>query len=144
MYIFELVNKFHPDTGEPIQVKKLKEIRCDFTGEVLSSVTQYASYHLDYQDYDACWGSSGSEFEFSQKYAIDDISGFLSSPYHFLADYDLQKFAERKMIKKYWNEYTFADMCRASRIETAGRLIEEKIITLDQLSEAIGWDGFRK
>lgn len=146
MYIFELANKFDPDTGKPIQVKKFKELRCDFTGELMGYSAagvdyenEYASYNLDYADHDPCFGACGEEFEFGQKYNVYMFT-FLSNTYHFINDYGHQeRYGDLEMMQKYLKEEdgpkTFADMCRASRIATATRLIEEKVITPNQLYE---------
>lgn len=142
MLIFAMVDKFDPNTGKPIQVKKYKETRCDFTGELISSDLEnhYVDYRLEYGDRDPCFGACGEEFEFGQKYNIENVYSFLYQDYHFINDYEIDRYGDREMMEHFIKQdtasfpNTFAEMCRASRIATATRLLEAKTITSDQLS----------
>lgn len=147
MKIYEDATRYDPVTGKPYKKKTFKEIRCDYTGQILDAFDDmYVQYHLDYEDRDPCFGASGEEYEFGQKHKIS-VHEFLSEPYHFYANgggSDLKDAAEAVMMREaigecnkkkspWHNCYTFEAMCRAARILTATKLIDEGIITPDQL-----------
>lgn len=144
MKIYHSVKKYCQNTGEPIIGKEFKELRCDFTGEIIDNC--YVSYKLNYGGSDACFGSSGKEYEFFQKhnriYTYAHV--FLSGEYHFFDEY-----VESDMMKKYLSSsssydedllLSFSDMCRASRIETASKLIDIGAITSNQLTIMEEWE----
>jgi hypothetical protein len=141
MKIYQKSKRFDEKTGKPKYIWIFKEIRCDYTGEILDGDVQYCNYVLSYEDRDSCFGADGEEFDFGERYKID-MHEFLSVEYHFFACPD--EYAEAWMFQeasKNWNKkknewyrcYTFDAMCRHARIRTAERLIKEKTITLDQL-----------
>lgn len=136
MEIFHSVKRFNDKTGKPFQKWVHKETRCDFTGELIDEdgdTSAYPSYKLDYGDSDPCFGSCDDEFEFGKKHDVPMFE-FLSGTYHFLSDSYTDRDACADMIQSFAGEkISFANMCRASRIKTAAKLIEQKIITPDQL-----------
>lgn len=151
MRIYEKVKRFDPVTGKPVEKWAFKEVRCDFTGEVLDydeyGPESYCSYQLDYDGHDPCFGSSGDEYDLGEKHDIDMFQ-FLSAEYHFKSvggSDDPEDFAEAMMMKEavanctkrkseWFRCFTFDACCRTARTRTAKRLIEEKVITPDQLS----------
>ena len=141
MKIYQDVKRFSAKTGKPSGTKReLKEIRCDYTGVILSEdldENPYPTYHLDYGSSDPCFGSGGDEYEFGEKYSVD-MFPFLSDEYVF-NDSSYQKVgACAAMIKHFAGgegACSFADMCRISRIETAKRLIENGTIIPIQINE---------
>lgn len=143
MIIYSLQKRFDVLTGLPVSdSKQYKETRCDYTGEVVMSNDEhfddlvYCSYNLDYGDCDPCFGASGEEFEFGDKYNVS-MYDFLNQQYHFLQEYlDYHdRLPEIDMMKEFSSlNLTFHRMCRKARIRTATKLIEDKTITPDQLT----------
>lgn len=135
MKIFEQVKRFDAHTGKPYFVKKFKEFRCDFSGEVIDEDLEsysYPSYNLEYGDQDPCFGSCGKEYEFGKTHDINMFE-FLSDTYHFRNDTNDQCVA--MMLKYHKSKMSFAEMCRTSRIEAAETLIKSGEITAEQLYE---------
>lgn len=141
MVIYDKVKRFNSVTGKPVEAWIEKEIRCDYTGELVDYDNSYCVYHLDYNDQDPCFGSGGDEFKFGKDFEVE-MHSFLSGTYHFKAEDG--GFAERDMFeevlkncdkkKSEWHRcYTFDAICRYARIRTARRLIEKKIIKPEQL-----------
>jgi len=146
MLIYKQSKRFNQYTGEPYFVKKVRELRCDFSGVVMFShdkdwdgeeQTSYPKYSFDYEDADDMYGSLQDEYDFAKKHNISSIREFMSQAYDF-ADGECMK-----MINSYINfdpdfPYVvtdFASMCRESRIATADKLIADGIITADSLCE---------
>lgn len=148
MKVYEVATRYNQMTGKPYQVKVFKEIRCDYTGEVIEFEEHGCDYHLDYEDRDPCFGAGDEEYAFANKYMIDAFV-FLSEPYHFRAEgggsdlaYSAEAIMMREVISKckdksspWYNCYTFDAICRAARIATATRLLEEKVLVPEQLME---------
>lgn len=140
MIIYQSVKRFNILTGEPYLQKEFKEIRCDFTGEVIDEDLgySYCNYHLNYGNADPCFGSGEEEYDFCHKYDIDAFT-FLSDTYHFIQDHSSGRCTETEMMIEHLKdvgEYdmpTFANMCRASRIETAQKLIDAGTIKASDL-----------
>jgi hypothetical protein len=132
MNIYEKVKRFDPVTGKPIEKLAFKEIRCDYTGEVLEHDSYYWTYDLNYGDMDPCFGSSGDEYKLGKDFNID-MFPFLSQTYHFLSvagTDQKEETAEWQMMeealkncrkeKSEWHRcYTFDAMCRTARVRTA-------------------------
>lgn len=151
MKIFGTAKRFNQITGEPEEVWVFKEVRCDFTGEVLDD-NEYCRYGLNYENQDPCFGAGGEEYEFGQKYGID-IWEFLDYEYAFASiggSDEPEHYAESLMMNEavgnfmderteWYRCFTFDAMCRHSRIRTAKRLIEEKIIEPQQLMSHVGF-----
>jgi hypothetical protein len=142
MKIYENVQRFDSKTGKPYFVKRFKEFRCDFSGQLIDEddleTYFYPSYNLDYESSDPCFGSCGDEYEFGQKHDVAMFE-FLSDTYHFRNDIDPDGhgFIDQsvKMMQHYLpDRLSFAEMCRTSRIVTAEKLIESGEIAADQLS----------
>jgi len=137
MFIYKKVKRFDEITGKPKFEKAYAEVRCDFTGVVLSYDDKYCCYPLDYGSVDPCFGAGDDEeYAFGQKYDID-MHCFLSPDYHFASNgggIDRKDCAEAMMMRealagaKKKNEwyccFTFDSMCRHARIRTATKLIE--------------------
>lgn len=147
MIIYEKVKRFNPVTGEPVEKWAAKEIRCDYTGEVLDYDSYYCTYDLNYGDQDPCLGSDGPEYDLGKEFKIEMYS-FLAQTYHFLsvggtdskedtAEWAMMEEALKNCTNpesEWYRCYTFDSICRHSRTRTARRLIEEKVITPEQLS----------
>lgn len=142
MKIYQKTTKFNSNTGEPYSTWKFKELRCDFSGNVIDideDGCSYPNYILQYEEEDPCFGSDGDEYDFGEKYDIS-MHEFLSDEYNFLFNSYNGYNACNIMIKHYINDYPsrdfdFARMCRVSRIKTAIKLIEDGIVTAEQLCE---------
>ena len=68
MIIYGSKPQFDPNTGQQIADQKvIKEFRCDYCGEILSSEYSIPSYKFDYSGHDPCFGSGGGEFDFEQE-----------------------------------------------------------------------------
>jgi len=66
--------------------RKVAEHRCDYSGRIIDRDSlSYCSYECNYGDMDPCFGSSGEEFRFGEKYDVD-MFDFLSQPYEFYDD----------------------------------------------------------
>jgi hypothetical protein len=147
MIIYKCIQKFNRDSGKPEMVKVFDHIRCDYTGKEIDDCENmtYANYTLDYGDSDPCFGAGGDEFKFGQDYSID-VHTFLSEQYHFIDGqgsyhqdtcHQMMKeaLANHEKQDSPWEYcYSFSSMCRAARILTAKRLIEDKVIEPWQLS----------
>jgi hypothetical protein len=145
MIIYDKIKRYNPVTGEPTEKWVEKEIRCDFTGEVLDYDNYYCAYNLDYGNQDPCLGSSGEEYELGKALDIY-MFPFLVQTYHFISDGSDSKdgIAEWRMMEEalknckkkdseWYRCYTFDSICRHARVRTAYRLIRENIITPEQL-----------
>lgn len=148
MIIYDKVKRFDSVTGKPIEKWTFKEIRCDYTGKVLDYDNYYCAYNLDYGDQDSCFGASDEEFKLGKDFKIH-MFPFLSQAYHFLtvggtdnkedcAEWQMMEEA-LKNCKKSNNEWfrcrTFDAICRAARCRTVRKLIEDKVITPEQLED---------
>jgi len=133
MKVLKRQKYFSETTGEELGYRMVSDHeRCDFSGEVLGGEGQgydsdsapFPTYALDYGDMDPCFGSGGVEYEFSQKYDVQ-MWEFLSDPYTVIHWY------EPELLKT--ATHTFAEALREARVKTAQRLIEEGVITAEQL-----------
>jgi hypothetical protein len=138
MKIYHQVTRFSSRTGKPRKVMELKELRCDFTGTVidLDDAPPYPAYVFDYRDADPCFGSDEEVLAFGDKHNIN-MYAFLSDEYVFdNGNNGLGADACALMLRKYCSagdNYTFADICKMSRLATAQKLLDDKVITSDQL-----------
>lgn len=150
MIIYDKVQRFNPVTGKSIEKWIQKEIRCDYTGKVLDydnfGPESFCTYSLNYGDQDACFGAGGDEYKFGKDFGIE-VFPFMSQEYHFYSgggsdakeDYAEWQMMEETMknCKKSNSEwhrcYTFDAICRVARVRTARKLIEDKVITPEQL-----------
>lgn len=148
MNIYDKIKQFAPNTGEPKFVKKFIGLRDDYSGEEIDEGddvrSTYCIYKLNYQSCDPCFGASGLEFEFSEKYKID-MWYFLQGEYHFIDGSGYKQFCTcfnmmkeamaniEKQDSLWQHAYTFDSMCRTSRILAATKLIENGIIEPWQL-----------
>lgn len=152
MIIYDKVKRFDSVTGKPIERWIEKEIRCDYTGKVLGyndfGPESFCTYNLNYGDHDPCFGVPGEEYQLGKDFHIE-VFPFLSQAYHFLtvggtdnkedcAEWQMMEEA-LKNCKKSNNEWfrchTFDAICRAARCRTARKLIEDKVITPEQLED---------
>ena len=142
MKIYESVQRFDSHTGNPYFVKRFKEFRCDFSGQLIDEddleTYFYPEYIMNYNMCcDPCFGSFNDEYEFGQKYNVKMFE-FLSDNYHFKADvgHNHYGFIDQsvKMMEYYLPQrMSFAMMCRCSRVATAEKLIKNGEITPEQL-----------
>lgn len=133
MHIYHQVTRYDSDSGAPILVWRLKEIRCDFTGEIIDDYNSNPCYELNYNGQNP-FGSIDGERIFGMKYSIP-LNEFLSARYHFANSKDKNDACSQMMRLLINKEYIcgFGDMCRYSRIQTAIRLIDDGTITPEQL-----------
>lgn len=146
MIIYEKVKRYDQITGKPKAIWGEKEIRCDYTGEILDCENMYCTYVLNYEGQDPCFGSGGDEYKLAQDFGLCAYT-FFSETYHFLsvggsdskdevAEWQMIEEAMKNCKKKdsIWHRcYTFDAMCRTARARTARMLVENKIITKEQL-----------
>lgn len=124
MFIYEVVKRYNEVTGKPVNKKVFKEIRCDYTGEVLDGC--FCEYFLNYNDNDPYFTEDTYD---TPLYEI--TYNLMSEPYHFKDSMEVE------MMKEYINKgsYTFEEMCRKARVTTALRLIKDKTIVLENLTK---------
>lgn len=147
MLIYGLRDRYDAMTGKKYQRWVNIEIRCDYTGEIINDENLddsllYCSYVLDYDSQeDPCFSAK------EPVTGVNNIHELLAQPYHFRSfagGHNIKDFAECMMMEeafenfnKKWSifcdAFTFDAMCRISRVRTANRLIEKKIITPNQL-----------
>lgn len=140
MKIYKSEPRFDPRTGEPTHPEKSwKETRCDFTGAVVESrdpklyPAYYCQFVLDYGSQDPCFGASGEEFEFGEKYDIN-MFNFLSDSYVILDDMaETGETAMPKFLKHLSKCESLDGALREMRIKTAKRLIKAGIIKPEDL-----------
>lgn len=140
MEIYREVPKFSQKTGKPAGTRKQWfETRCDVTGEVVRSTEDensecYGMIGLVYGYSDPCFGSSGAEFELSEKGV--DMYDFLQQPYVFASESGQYKSKVMATLLKAIKENACIDgALRALRTATALRLIEEGVVDGKQFSE---------
>lgn len=149
MIIYDKVQRFDSVTGKPVEQWAFKEIRCDYTGKVLDynnfGPESFCTYNLNYGDHDPCFGAGGDEYKLGKDFGIE-VFPFMSQEYHFYSSGGDAKedYAEWQMMeealknckkeKGEWHRcYTFDAICRVARVRTARKLIEDKVITPEQL-----------
>lgn len=138
MFIFDDITRYNPETGVPIKVRGIKEIRCDFTGKLIEEESSaHPLYRFDYENEDPCFGSCSEEFAFGKEHNVD-MYQFLSGQYHFYYDIDTCEDSSASMLESYFKDNgpgcSFADICRGYRLETARKLVSEKTIECSQLN----------
>ena len=146
MNIYEKVKRFDPITGQPTERYDFKEVRCDYTGEVIDYDSYYCTYNLNYDGQDPCFGSGGEEYRLGKEAKID-VFQFMSQTYHFLsvggsdakediAEWQMMEEAMKncRNSKSEWHRcFTFDSICRHARCRTAFKLIKDGIIKPEQL-----------
>lgn len=151
MIIYDKVQRFDSVTGKPIERWVQKEVRCDYTGRVLDyndfGPESFCTYSLNYGDHDPCFGAGGEEYQLGKDFKIE-VFPFMSQEYHFYngggcsdakedyAEWQMMEEAIKNCHKEkteWYRCYTFDSMCRTARVRTARKLIEEKVITPEQL-----------
>jgi len=105
MHIRQIKPRFDQTTGKQRGTMSVTlHHRCDYCGEVLPSTegsdcgyTPNLTLRFDYADSDPCFGSSGGEYAFSEKYGGAvfgqkgpwfDMGSFLGQPYSFCNDWN--------------------------------------------------------
>ena len=136
MEIYRVELRFDPKTGMKLgEVKVPSTIRCDFTGKDLGDGDlYYGHYQILYYSQDACYGASEEEFEFGKEFDVD-MGDFLCKPYVFLNDWQTGENAEKNMLTQMPADglETFSEACRYYRVLTARKLIEDGVITPDEI-----------
>lgn len=146
MIIYEKVKRFNSTTGEPFEKWGWKEVRCDYTGVVLEPESYYCAYDLNYHEMDPCFGSGNGEHQLNLDFRIE-VHSFLYQTYNFLSvggTNNKEECAEWQMMEEalknctnpkseWYRCYTFDAICRVTRVRTARKLIEDKVITPEQL-----------
>ncbi len=163
MRVSETRPRFDPETGRECgTLRRTLHHRCDYCGEVLpSSEGGYApnlKLRLDYGDcIDTCFGSDGGEFALSEEHGID-MDDFLGQPYCFCNAWNQDGGDPRceQALALELLSCVFSDMpethppegmaplrdarCfdvafRAARVRATAKLIEDGVVTPEQLAE---------
>lgn len=140
MKIYHKVVRFDPITGVGTSKVALKEIRCDFTGLVLSDEQIYVFYDLNYGFSDPCFGAGDEEYELGNQYDLDMFT-VMSGPYHFLQNWESGRMAEQEMILEWVKmmqesgAVNIDEMFRHYRVLTIKKLLKQGTISADQLND---------
>ena len=139
MIVYKLEGRFDPITGKPVKGDWcFKEFRCDFSGRVIDEDDIYATYRLNYNGQDDCFGASDDEFALGRDYNLD-MHQLLSQEYMFCNpmegedDYEEMNFIREIARLGYSTiEAGFRDM----RVKTVRRLIKSGELSADEIRGA--------